>query len=264
MPFGSQVGTRPPGASWIFQWRLSETLIRRRRPPRIARPQPGGDTARIRGASRRMARRRVPAAPPFGLPEGGAILSAGIVRAELGSAASRSGRSSTGMTRSSPIGTIRAGCPIAAKTLAIPAARALSPSVFMADRRPLERAQAGQRLHQPGTAPFDRLIAGSAGACSRDDAGLPRRPPGKRRGTAPDTRAGSARTCLRTGANASAEATVPAAARRAAGACAMARPCRTPHRAMRAFLVPPLRAHRQDLGGEAVRVLAVLLHAAVG
>ncbi len=43
MPFGSQVGARPPGASWIFQWRLLETLIRRRSPPRIARPQPGED-----------------------------------------------------------------------------------------------------------------------------------------------------------------------------------------------------------------------------
>ena len=94
-----------------------------------------------------------------------------------------SGRSNTGMKRSSPIGTIRAGCPIAAKTSAIPAARALSPSLFVANRRPLERAQVGQRLHQPGTAPFDRLVAGSAGACSRDDAGLPRRPEARASGS---------------------------------------------------------------------------------
>ncbi len=33
MPFRSQVGARPPGASWILQWRPLETLIRRRRPP---------------------------------------------------------------------------------------------------------------------------------------------------------------------------------------------------------------------------------------
>ena len=35
------------GASWIFQWRLLETLIRRRRPPRIARPQSGEDREEV-------------------------------------------------------------------------------------------------------------------------------------------------------------------------------------------------------------------------
>lgn len=33
MRFMSQVGTRPPGASWILQWRLLETFIRPRKPP---------------------------------------------------------------------------------------------------------------------------------------------------------------------------------------------------------------------------------------
>ena len=38
MPFRSQVGTRPPGASWILQWRLLEAFIRPRKPPPDCRP----------------------------------------------------------------------------------------------------------------------------------------------------------------------------------------------------------------------------------
>ena len=33
MPFRSQVGTQPPGTSWILQWRLLETSMRPRKPP---------------------------------------------------------------------------------------------------------------------------------------------------------------------------------------------------------------------------------------
>ncbi len=47
IPFRSQVGTRPPGASWILQWRPLETFIRPRKPPRIARPQPGEDREEV-------------------------------------------------------------------------------------------------------------------------------------------------------------------------------------------------------------------------
>ena len=62
-----------PGPAWIMP--VAGTFMRRRhaaRPehmgsPRIARPQPGGESGRIRAAFRRIARRRMPSAPPRGL-----------------------------------------------------------------------------------------------------------------------------------------------------------------------------------------------------